>query len=258
MIDDRLLQLVSAAWLEYVSHVGSEYVVRPSIPILYFGDLNGYLASSLRVITAALNPSWVEFPPTDRFQRFAQAQGVTSDAQPVPYLRALNAYFTENPYRQWFGSIEPVLEGLNASFYPGRSSVALPTDLCTALATKPTWTGLPENVRSRLRGPGQQIWHDLVEYLQPDVILVSVAEAYLSSVPFETLRSAEPIFTVLRDRFGALRNQPYVATSRLLRLTSGKVTRLVFGRAAQTPFGLISDQHKRDLGRAVLEAMRHA
>ena len=36
--------------------------VSPSMPVLYFGDLEKYRQSPLRVVTAALNPSRVEFP----------------------------------------------------------------------------------------------------------------------------------------------------------------------------------------------------
>lgn len=41
---------------------GEPFVVEPSIPILYFGDLRSYEDSSPRVVTVALNPSRKEFP----------------------------------------------------------------------------------------------------------------------------------------------------------------------------------------------------
>jgi hypothetical protein len=244
-----LQQLVVDAWSEYASHSTTEYVVHPSIPILYFGDLSGYMASSVRVITAALNPSKAEFPDDDRLRRFALARGVDSEAHEVQYLSALSAYFSDQPYRRWFNSLVPILEGMDASFFPGHRNVALHTDICSPLATDPTWAGLSEPERTRLREAGLKIWHDLVEYLQPDLILLSVAKAHLDVIRFPTVRPAEPIYTVPRER-------PYVSTSRQLRLASGKVTRLVFGLAAQTPFGLISDQHKRNLGRAVLTVIQ--
>jgi hypothetical protein len=197
------------------------------------------------VITAALNPSQAEFPESDRLLRFRRAEGARSTDLEIRYLSALGAYFREDPYQQWFGSFEPILQGMGASFYPTRGHTALHTDLCTPLATIPTWGGLPKAVKSRLLGPGQRTWHRLVEYLQPDVILLSVAEQHLRSIRFLTVQPPRPVFTVRRDN-------PYVVTVSSLCLASGRVVHLVFGRAAQTPFGLISHDDKRAVGTAVL------
>ncbi len=242
--------LVHHAWSEYSLHVTTGYVVRPSIPILYFGDRERYLNSGLRVVTAALNPSKAEFPESDRFLRFRMAggnEGVPPDVLDG-YLSALGTYFQEQPYRQWFNSLEPILEGMGASFYAGRSHTALHTDLCTPLATDPTWSKLPESARSQLIGPGQRIWHELVEFLQPDVILLSVARQHLKAIRFQRLNMPLPLFTVQQKR-------PYVVCLIPLRLASGKEAHLVFGRAAQTPFGLISIDNKRALGAAVRRKM---
>ena len=85
-------------------------------------------------------------------------------------------YFRQNPLVQWFASYEPILRGLNCSYYQntGLPNVALHTDICSPIATDPTWTKLNPNQRQLLFTQGLQIWKDLVIDLAPDVILVSI------------------------------------------------------------------------------------
>lgn len=48
--------------LEYFdTHKNNELVVKPSLPILYFGNLDAYRKSELKVITVGKNPSDNEF-----------------------------------------------------------------------------------------------------------------------------------------------------------------------------------------------------
>ena len=49
--------------------------VKPAVPILFFGDLDAYRASPLRVLTVGLNPSGHEFPADQPFRRFPLAEG---------------------------------------------------------------------------------------------------------------------------------------------------------------------------------------
>ena len=49
--------LLKGALLQYNKYSELDFIVKPSLPILYFGDLNAYLNSNFKVITAALNPS---------------------------------------------------------------------------------------------------------------------------------------------------------------------------------------------------------
>ena len=61
----------------YERHRDNPSVVSPSLPILYFGNLPEYLNSNFKVVTAALNPSDMEFksakeskPSYIRFPKF--------------------------------------------------------------------------------------------------------------------------------------------------------------------------------------------
>lgn len=98
-----------------------DFIVEPSVPILFFGDSNRYSRSKIRVVTVGLNPSKSEFPDDDRFRRFPEAQGtypeILKGKHVEKYLSALNNYFKKRPYGQWFGSLEPVLNGLGSSYY---------------------------------------------------------------------------------------------------------------------------------------------
>ena len=52
--------LIDEAWRIYDA-TADTCVVRPSIPILFFGDSAHYACSPLKVVTVALNPSRKEF-----------------------------------------------------------------------------------------------------------------------------------------------------------------------------------------------------
>src|SRR5271167_686907 len=87
-----------------------KHVVRPSVPILFFGDSKSYLASRTRVLTVGLNPSREEFPSANPFSRFRYSGRVdpSADLDLTAYLSSLDEYFRVNPYRKWFDpSFEP-------------------------------------------------------------------------------------------------------------------------------------------------------
>src|ERR1700674_3514038 len=67
----RINDLIREAWQVYRQFADQPFLVKPSIPILFFGDSNRYFSSELKVITVGLNPSRIEFPEKDRFSRFS-------------------------------------------------------------------------------------------------------------------------------------------------------------------------------------------
>ena len=70
----------------------NEWVVKPSIPILYFGDLNHYFNSKLKIITVALNPSNKEFPLEGK-PRFSFCPAELSESDADKYMQTLSQYF---------------------------------------------------------------------------------------------------------------------------------------------------------------------
>jgi len=116
--------LIDEAWRLYHESGPDSPVVKPSIPIVYFGDRERYLRSPIRVSTVALIPSRKEFPDADRFARFRPAEtvysGILDGRYRDEYVGALNAYFREKPSRSWFGWFEEVLIGMGTKASIGR------------------------------------------------------------------------------------------------------------------------------------------
>lgn len=247
----NLKEAVAEAWRAFERAAALPSRVSPAVPILFFGDLDAYRASPLRVLTVGLNPSLREFPEDSPFQRFPLAEGITA-GEPDRYLDALSAYFRTDPYRGWFSSFEPLLNGLDSSYYEGRPSTALHTDICSPVATDPTWTGLGEAPRAALEADGGPLWHTLLEALQPHIVVLSVARQHLSRIGFEPLTYWEAIHVFDRTGSGAPRKQPIEVSARWHEV-GGEPSMFVFGRAAQKPLSLLSGAQKREAGEIALE-----
>jgi hypothetical protein len=233
-----LIDLVGNAWRHHGRFHDREYVVTPSAPVLYFGDRNAYMTSPIRIITVGLNPSKAEFPTLDPFLRFAGADG----GDPASYLSSLDSYFRSSPYTRWFRpSFESLLNGLCGSYFSGEVNTALHTDLCSPLATDPTWSKLDRGESAELQLEGVKLWHDLVRHLRPDLILISVARKYMGLIEFTTLEPFKTIFTVERKN-------PYEVDAARIMLDQCCHPQIVFGKAAQLPFGKMSSEDKRKLG----------
>ena len=135
----RLADATAQAWQAFDRAVARRCGVEPALPILFFGDLAAYRKSPLRVLTVGLNPSLHEFPADEPFRRFPLAE----DGREAPtYLAALSGYFRADPYHNWFRAYESLLAGLGTSYYEGGASTALHTDICSPVATDPTWSRL--------------------------------------------------------------------------------------------------------------------
>jgi hypothetical protein len=245
--DAVMSALLRDSWTAFDAALAERWLVRPAIPILYFGDLVRYLESELRVITVGLNPSGREFPVGNPFQRFPA--GATVDPHRLGWeevhQRALNSYFREDPYRLWFGAWEPVLSGMNASYWDDES-VALHTDLCSPLATNPTWDGLDPSAKSRLEPTGHRLWARLAGLLAPHVVLVSLASSYLPRICALPLTQ----WSICHVVEGPTR-RPLEVRATWVNLSRERKSLLVFGRAANVPLGTVSHKDKARIGQSV-------
>ena len=70
---------------------------------------------------------------------------------------------------------------MGAGYYHGRTSTVLHTDICSPIATDPTWSQLGAADRRVLLDDGRTLWHELLAALQPNVVLLSVAKSHLDS-----------------------------------------------------------------------------
>jgi hypothetical protein len=233
----ELTPLYQRAISHFRAFEAEPWIVKPSIPVLYFGDLQAYAASPRKIVTVGLNPSNVEFEE----QRFC-AEGHPA-LEPDALEQALSGYFQLNPYSRWFDrAFETLLQPLGASFYgmrrPGRAphwwraqtSTALHTDVGTPLATHPTWSNLDVDVKLRLQTTGLPLWMDLIEALEPDLILISVAPHHLDLLANVSWRSFKPFPSAERRhemRIGRLGKSP-----------------VVWGRAQVTPFFHLTNEQR--------------
>lgn len=244
-------ELAAASWALFQEAVerGDGALVRPSIPIAFFGDDEEYARSAIKVITVGLNPSRLEFPRHDPFLRFPAARRIDPESPDLDaHLASLRAYFREQPYNAWFRpSFEPILAGLTASYFAGAANTALHTDICSPLATDPTWSRLGR-VAADLTAAGAELWHRLVERLAPDVVLISVARRHLNLIRFPRLGKWETAHRIER-------RNPFTVEAIRVEVVSGKSALLVFGRAANLPFGTVSGDDKRRIGAAIRTAL---
>ena len=247
----QLFELVALAWHAFDRAAERTCRVTPAVPILFFGDLDAYRASSLRVVTVGLNPSLHEFPAGEPFRRFPLAEG-NRDREPSRYLAAMSAYFRADPYRGWFNSFEPLLNGLGASYYEGGPSTALHTDICSPVATDPPWTQLDKANRTALEADGDRLWRLLLEDLRPQIVAVSVAKHHLKRIRFISNTDWKIIHTFDRKADGTTRSRPYEIRARWYDI-GGERSLFVFGTAALKPFQLLADFQKRKTGELLLK-----
>lgn len=207
------------------------------------------------MITVALDPSHHEFPVQDRFARFRAAERLArspfTSSNQTAYRAALDGYFQEQPYMRWFGWFEHVLLGMGSSYLGQAESTALHTDLCSPLATDPTWSRL-DGQQEVLARDGMPLWHRLVEHLAPDVIVVSVRLQYRDQIAFANRTGWEPLATIPRDDPA---KRPYHALMQRATLPRGSEALLVFVPAAQQPFATLTKEARQRVGRAVRDAL---
>ena len=101
----------------------------------------------------------------------------------------------------------------------------------------------------RLFECGTPLWHSLVEWLSPNLIIASLARSHLSRISFAQRDGWRVVYTVRR-------NNPYVVELAKLRMRNGGTIGLVFGKAANTPFGTVSNVEKERIG-SVLKSHIH-
>lgn len=242
---------VAMAWRAFDRVADRICCVTPSVPILFFGDLEAYLASPLRVVTVGLNPSLHEFPADEPFRRFPLAES-NRDREPAGYLDAMSAYFCTEPYSGWFNAFEPLLNGLGSSYYGGGASTALHTDICSPVATDPTWNDLDKASQAALEADGRSLWHTLLKELRPQVVAISVAKGHLNGIQFAPRTDWKIIHTSEFKADGTPRSRPYEIRGRWYNV-GGERSLFVFGTAALKPFQLLADRQKRKTAELILK-----
>ena len=250
--------LLKDALIQYKKYSELSFVVKPSLPILYFGDINAYFNSNFKVVTAALNPSDAEFKEFRNSDisnvRFPEYNNTIETL----YL-SLNNYFKKNPYKKWFGTPNvskggflPLLNGLKTCYYEGsKENTAIHTDICSPLATTPTWSGLSPEQKKILFSEGFKLWKKLILEIKPDLILMSLKKSHLELLPLDFVKRIETI----KGKSSPNRKQlEYVIDHFRLNL-DGFNTNVIWGSAQNTP--LQPFRNKRELGTQIFKYLEN-
>ena len=143
---DKLMELIKECdevFRSIKQQYGDDVV---GIPILWFGDMEAYFASELKIITFGINPSGSEFE-ANRFDN----NGLWNDVFDARrYWKNYNSYFKEKEeegekvvhcYCSWFCGYTETLAKLNASLCEKRMmpNRAIHIDAFSPIGTKYTW-----------------------------------------------------------------------------------------------------------------------
>jgi len=253
---ETLEGLVERAWKVYFEAVEDEgsrkYVVEPSKPILYFGNMKAFDDSGFKIVTVGVNPSYSEFPKNNSGRRFpgmVEFLRVKSSGRRHPdsdsYASSLDSYFETCPYDNWFDNYEPVLNGCGSSFYAGALNRAIHTDLCSPVATTAPWSEVEKenpSVTDRLMRGGARLWRDVVESLAPNVILASLRRDHFNKVM--------GLLGIQGGQKTLGREQKVVWCRARVK---GKDVAVVNALKGRTPFMGLSKDGKAELGRSILD-----
>lgn len=244
--------LIQQCWNNFQSIKQQPYVVPNSIPILWFGNMNAYRQSDLRIVTVGLNPSNIEFLPqrgstnysvVHRFPKAANMVGkkTLSPKDIVDYENSMNDYFTNKLngkptwYRTWFSNNEAALHGLDASYFDSSNykRIAIHIDLCTPIATN-KWSSLSATDKLLLQNNVGYSFSQLIKKLDPNVIITSMNRDYIRCNFTETNNAPCEEKNALykfckKDSKG--RTYSYI---RAYRLQGGRI--LIWGNNGNTPF----------------------
>lgn len=216
-------------------------VLKDQIPILWFGDLNKYLISKNKIVTVSLNPSNNEFGNLKKGISYnTQYRFPDYDGTIESLITAYNNYFksNRNPYHSWFkASFSSILQSFDASHYDNTLNNALHTDIAIPYATDPTWTGLTNVEKKYFEPIGQKIWHELINILEPDIILISASGGFQNKILFPKIHESWKII-IPKEKFPVLFNQIRV---------NDKIVDIVFQTQGRKPFLNINREEKLNL-----------
>lgn len=169
--EEKLKEIVDLYYKDFLNKTELPFVVKNSIPIVWFGDIDKYFNSSNRIVTVSINPSLAEFSE----KRF------NTNATGYEELKnTLSNYFRFNPYAKWFRQYEKILNALNSSYYGKSLNTSIHIDVYSAIATDPTWGQLTPTQKEQIKNI--ELFNKLLEFLNPDIILFSANKQVFNEV----------------------------------------------------------------------------
>ena len=123
------------------------------------------------------------------------------------------------------------------------------------MATDPTWSQLDKDNCTALEADGGPLWHMLLENLRPQIVAMSVAKDHLKRIRFAPGTGWKIIHAFDRKADATPRSRPYEVRARRYKV-GGEQSLFVFGQAAQTPSGSLSNKQKFETGTVALKKYR--
>lgn len=284
---NEIRDLVNLCWEHYAGVKNKSFVVKPSIPILWFGDLEAYFNSDIKILTVGSNPSDLEFavenqrkkdsnknplPITPSFKRFTGAERICeklhlSSEEIKTYTLILNKYFKNENRYNWFNCFEPILNGFSASYdelgayiqkdenyrNSNYNNIAIHTDIYSPLATSPTWSDLEEDSKMIL-GKGTNLWVSLIDILKPDIILMGYGfhdfKEIVNQLGLKKVLPDEEVFrryTTCKN--GSVKKNTFVDLYKYSRNNINSI--VVYGTKSQKPFDRIEKKDRYLLGKNI-------
>ena len=172
----KLLTVLSEYIADFNKKKNNPIVVKNSIPIVWFGDIDKYINSTKRILTVGLNPSDKEF--TEKRFDIIAFDNIQNEIIANNLTATLNNYFYFRPYKKWFNNYEKILHIFNCS-YGGKmptnysyENQAIHIDLYSSIATSPTWGKLTEAEKKQIEN--KELFFKFFNILNPDITLISV------------------------------------------------------------------------------------
>jgi len=245
-------ELLQEAMDHYNEMKHLEFIVPNSLPILFFGDIEKYAKQEFKVITAGLNPSDAEFTlEKDSSRRnYSMFRFKDFDGSVESAYKAQRDYFKNFPYERWFGKssggnkgFQPVLNGMGYCYYENTNkNIAIHTDVCSPLATCPTWGKLEDSQKIKLIKKGKELWIKTVKELKPDLVLYSGIDEHLFGIKREY--DFSPIYTKSKDKYGNPMKKKFELKKINASFDDFKTT-IIIGRNLQgTPYGVLGEEGK--------------
>ena len=274
-MDERLKNLIKRCFGEYrellENKITSRFILKNVVPILYFGNLEKYKKSEIKIITAAINPSDIEFKKekTDNTASDYRFNGlgylfkklsVDNKDDIEAYVNGLNRYFSCCPYEKWFNNSprERLLSALNSSYYDNKNADyrVLHTDVVSPFATCPTWSKkIPDEAKRIIMNKGNSLWKALLEYLEPDIIFMSLKREYFEDLDFvKTFEIYKEYSTTVN---GKKRKHKLIVEKYSYRIPSGKIIK-IFNESITNcvPFNSIGSKRASELGESIFSKYR--
>jgi hypothetical protein len=241
------------------------------IPIPWFGDSDAFFDSKLKIVTVGLNPSGIEFRKSkDKREKYINGKwqkrfSIDETQHSANQLKkVLDSYFDANPYMDWFDNFESVLKGANASYFKNeKTHTALHLDLCSPIATKPTWSKLGSQnkkepktssirkqeiyEKSKLTVEGQSLFNYTLKMLAPDIVIFGIGrdhrKLHFDFLNDGNLTACDPV----------LCENPKKNFRIAFKEICEKQTLFVNGSANVVPFGNFDTKQKTKCGKLISE-----